>query len=190
MNPFNSDNSQSSLIFPIFITELNYVLNIPQPCTYKCLRWQYHYIFSWNKKALLVQVVERVWDAHDDFHTSLGGQLLDGCISFLPKRLRIILNGKSSNAPFLKQDKRSNDTSQLYSYALLVTVNKKFKIHTKPLYISQMSNMKKSIQFINVKICRWHIYTNWISGLCLAWANLAIYLRVLFILKCLGSVLF
>lgn len=74
--------------------------------------------------ALLVQVVQCVWNAHDDFHSSLRGQLFDSCISFLPKRLRIILNGKFSNVPLLKQDKRGgNKTSQLYVLLMKSTSN-------------------------------------------------------------------
>lgn len=55
-----------------------------------------------RRQHSLVQIVERVGDAHRHLHSGLGCQLLDGCIALLPKRLRVILVGQTRNIPFLE----------------------------------------------------------------------------------------
>lgn len=54
-------------------------------------------------KYILVQIVESVGDAYYHLHTRLIGQLPNGCISFLPKRLGVILVGQASNVPLLRE---------------------------------------------------------------------------------------
>lgn len=54
----------------------------------------------------LVQVVEGVRCLDVDLHSRLHGQLLDGGVSLLPKRLRIILEGQARDLPLLRQRER------------------------------------------------------------------------------------
>lgn len=41
-------------------------------------------------------------DANCHLHSGLRGQLLDRCISLLPKGLRVVLVGQARNVPFLR----------------------------------------------------------------------------------------
>lgn len=54
-----------------------------------------------HRRHSLVQIIERVGDAHCHLHSGLRRQLLDGCITLLPERLRVVLVGQTRNIPFL-----------------------------------------------------------------------------------------
>lgn len=56
----------------------------------------------------LVQVVEGVRDLDDNFHSSLHGQLLNGGISLLAERLRVIFKGQPRDLPLLQRQDRSH----------------------------------------------------------------------------------
>lgn len=61
--------------------------------------------------SLLVQVVEGVRYLDDDLHACLHGELLDGSISLLPKRLGVVLKGQPRDLPLLKDRERNTKMS-------------------------------------------------------------------------------
>lgn len=57
----------------------------------------------WENNSL-VQVIERVGDAHRHLHASLARQLLDSCISLFPKGLRVIFIRQATDLPLLENE--------------------------------------------------------------------------------------